>query len=114
METITRTRPGRPRKNPPVSVNVAEGEDASGIDNGNREVGTIGHSTQPVATGANKGLDWNGMIQYVKDNNSADKRISLVIHPDADGLIITDNMGNIRTEKGLSAIQLNTGEIIRM
>lgn len=54
------------------------------------------------------------MIKYVKDNNSADKRISLVIHPDADGLIITDNMGNIRTEKGLSAIQLNTGEIIMM
>lgn len=54
------------------------------------------------------------MIQYVKDNNSADKRISLVIHPDADGLIITDNMGNIRTEKGQSAIQLNTGEIVRV
>lgn len=54
------------------------------------------------------------MIQWVKDNNSSDYRITKVIHPDANGLIITDNLGNIETEKGLSAIRLNTGEIIKM
>ena len=114
MEAITRTRPGRPRKNPPVSSHVAEGEDAACIDIRDGEISADGFESQPVANGSGKGLDWNGMIQWVKDNNSRDYRITKVIHPDANGLIITDNLGNIETEKGLSAIQLNTGEIIKM
>jgi hypothetical protein len=51
-------------------------------------------------------------VKLVLAKNSHDYRISCVIHPDADGVIETPNLGNIRTDKGIASYQLNTGEII--
>jgi hypothetical protein len=110
MENVTNPRRGRPRKNTPVPNNASEGADASGIDSGNWETGATGNRTQANA----KRATWLELVELVKVKNSHSHRISCVIHPDAEGLVITENLGNIRTEKGECGYQLNTGEIIKI
>lgn len=41
--------------------------------------------------------------------NRHDRRVSLVTHPDAKGLIMSERWGNIRTEVGPAGYVLNTG-----
>lgn len=44
--------------------------------------------------------------------NRHDRRVSLVTHPDAKGLIMSERWGNIRTDVGPAGYVLNTGERI--
>lgn len=50
------------------------------------------------------------MTAHVLSINSPDRRVSLVTHPDAKGLITSERWGNIRTEVGPCGYVLNTGE----
>lgn len=114
MENSTATRRGRPRKNSPVNNATGEGESQIAIDAGVGEIGGGGYVIQAVYPAKNKGCSFAELVELVKQKNSHDHRISCVIHPDADGIIFTDNFGNIRTEKGDCGYQLNTGEIIKI
>lgn len=114
MEAVTSKRRGRPRVNLPVSDDAAKDSNASPDNAGIGEACKSGFGTQTEPIAETEKLDWLGMIEYIKSINSHSHRVSLVIHPDANGLIITDNMGNIASEKGIHGYQLNTGEIIRI
>lgn len=114
MENSTATRRGRKRKNPPANNATGEGESQVAIDTGEREVGGTGYVVQAVSARKSEGCSFAELVEIVKQKNSHEYRISCVIHPDADGVIQTDNLGNIRTEKGECGYQLNTGEIIKL
>lgn len=112
MEERTSARRGRPRKDSPTHNAVGEGESPSPIDIRERETSGNGHAVQAVNTGKSPGCSFAELVEIVRKKNSHDYRISCVIHPEADVVIQTDNLGNIRTEKGSCGYQLNTGEIV--
>ena len=114
MEELATKRRGRPRKDSPRDNITGEGESVIGIDAGKRETGGSGYVIQEVATRKSQGCTFAELVELVKQKNSHDHRISCVIHPDADGIISTDNLGNIRTEKGECGYVLNTGEFIKL
>ena len=112
MEERTAKGRGRPRKNPPTHNAVGEGESPSPIDIRERETSGDGQPLPSVHDGKGEGCSFAELVEIVRRKNSHDYRISCVIHTEADGVIQTDNLGNIRTEKGLCGYQLNTGEIV--
>ena len=114
MENITGTRRGRPRKSAQLPVDAEQAKSASNDNIRDRETSGTGITSPAESNGTSQGLSYLGLIDLVKSKNSHSYRISCVIHPEADGVVITDNMGNIRTEKGECAYQLNTGEVIKI
>jgi len=59
-------------------------------------------------------MDFAMLTAHVKSINRHDRRVSLVTHPDAVGLILTEQWGNIRTEVGPAGYVLNTGDRVEM
>ena len=114
MEENTTPRRGRKRANPPVLDNAIQAEVTLADHIRNRQIGNDGLGTQAVSDGSSKGLCWLEMVEYVLKHNSHSNRITLVSHPEANGFIETNNLGNIATVKGNQFIQLNTGEVVKI
>ena len=112
MEEVTTKRRGRPRKDSSRNNAVGEGENLPAIDIRDGETGGNGVHPSEVNGGKGQGISFSDLVNLVISKNSHEHRISCVIHPDAEGVIETPNMGNIRTDKGIASYQLNTGEII--
>lgn len=105
---------GRPRKNPLGSHDAGKGESQPGSDIGDGQAGEGGTgvpaSTEPA--GQSPQLSFAELTEHVLSINRHDRRVSLVTHPDAKGLIVSERWGNIRTEVGPAGYVLNTGERI--
>lgn len=114
MEKVAGKGRGRPRKDLSVSVDIVEGESSPNLDNGERETGSTGFEAQADVIRPSKRFDWSELVDYVIKHNRRDYRIMCAFHPEASGFIETQDLGNIRTEKGDVAIELNTGEIIKL
>lgn len=112
MEINTSARRGRKRKDSSTGETSGSSEAPSSNDIREREIGRDGQSIPSISDGESAGCSFAELVEIVRKKNSHDHRISCVIHPEADGVIQTDNLGNIRTEKGSIGYQLNTGEII--
>ena len=114
METVTPARRGRPRKAAPVPNNAGEGENAPHLDIRNGQAGETRSEAQAKPVRQGERVDFAGFVKFIKSINSHSYRVSCVYHPDGGEIIHTDNLGNIRSEKGELGYQLNTGEIIRI
>ena len=112
MEDLAPKRRGRPRKDSSRNNAVGEGENLPANDIRDGETGGNGAYPQADNGGKGEGVSYADLVKLVLAKNSHDCRISCVIHPDAEGVIETPNLGNIRTDKGIASYQLNTGEII--
>ena len=114
MENVTPARRGRPRKAAPVPNNAGEGENASHVNIRDGETGGTRSEAQAEPLRPSEGVDFGKFVEFIKKINSHSYRVSCVYHPEGGEVIQTDNLGNIRSEKGELGYQLNTGEIIRI
>ncbi len=57
-------------------------------------------------------MDLPELISHVHAVNSWDRRITCVVHPEAEGIVVSEKFGGIRTEQGPAGYVLSTGERI--
>lgn len=107
---------GRPRKNPLGGNDAGQGEGQPGTDAGVGQAGEggAGVSASAEPAGQSPQLSFAELTAHVLEINRHDRRVSLVTHPDAAGLIMSERWGNIRTEVGPAGYVLNTGERVEV
>ena len=107
---------GRPRKNSLGGNDAGQSEvNIVGVA-GVGEVGAAGTGLPASAepAGQSPKLSFSELTAHVLEINRHDRRVSLVTHPGASGLIMSERWGNIRTEVGPAGYVLNTGERVEV
>ena len=101
---------GRPRKDAPGRDDAGKGEIDAGADTGHGQIGDGGPGVRAKPVAEAPIIGYAQLEAYVLSRINHEHRASLVTHPDAKGLIQTQQWGNIRTEVGAPGYVLSTGE----
>lgn len=109
METITRKRPGRPRKAVATPEIVGEVGDEPENPFGDWQVSEAGTGSPAILGAESKGASWADLTEALRMER---RQVVRCWHPEEqDALFLLPNGVNVEVNKGSAAYQLSDGSI---